>query len=562
MNPSTAPARSQPGLRPATVLLMAAGLVTVAWLLVIVLWHDAPFSMTFDDAFYYFGIARNLAHGHASTFDGLDATNGYHPLWMLLASVAFRLGLDDTTAVRVLLGFQVLCYGGALALVARTAGSSIGDWDRVRAKRPDDAQRAANWCTAIVAVALVAISANPYVVKAIVNGMESGVLVAFDAALLTIGAARKGRFLFVGTRRDRWLLGLLLALTLLARTDSVLLLGVLGVWTLAEARRSPRQAVAPMLELFTLPALTLGAYLLSNRIWFGLWEQISGLTKRAPLTAGRAAILLLVAAVAALVGRWGFRRSREKVRRSRFGRVANFTASTAWFAAFAILVVAYYQVLQSQQWLWYYCPVVVYLMFLLVLVVADFVEGAVLEARADAHVGRAVLAVSAILLVPLVAAGVYEGRQVADPHTYSIALADRDAGQWIARNTPKGAVLASWDAGVIGYYSHRHVLNLDGVANSYAYYQAAREGLLGRFLTDRGVSGFVNLGTPVRGQDPSVAAYVRDTMGTSVAGRLRLARAWPFIYSGSTTGSAGSASGARHLAVFVYLLEGGAARGR
>jgi hypothetical protein len=555
VNPSTAPARPTHRLRPSTVLLAAAGVVTAAWLVIVVVWHAAPFSLTFDDAFYYFGIARNVAHGHGSTFDGLDLTNGYHPLWMLLASVVYWLGLDGTTAVRVLLGFQVLCYGGALALVAGTAGRAVGDWDRIRAKRSDDGDRAATWCTAIVALALVAVSANPFVVKAIVNGMESGVLVVFDAALLAIGAARRGRFLFVGSGRERWLIGLVLALTLLARTDGVLLVGVLGLWTLAEARRSPRQAVVPMVELFSLPAVTLVGYLVSNRIWFGLWEQISGLTKRAPLTASRVGVLGLVAVMAALVGSWGFKRSREKVRRTRFGRVADFTASTAWFAAFAMLVVAYYQVLQAQQWLWYYCPVVIYLIFVLVLVVADFVEGAVLEARTDASPARAVLTVSAILLLPLVAAGVYEGRQMADPHGYSIAIGDRDAGQWIAAHTPRGTVLASWDAGVIGYYAQRHVINLDGVANSYAYYQAARGGRVGKFLTDRHVGGIVNLGTPLRGQDPSVAAFVRTTLGATAASHLTLARAWPFIYSGSTTGSAGSESGTQHLAVFLYLLN-------
>ena len=116
-------------------------------------------------------------------------------------------------------------------------------------------------------------------------------------------------------------------------------------------------------------------------------------------------------------------------------------------------------------------------------------------------------------------------------------------------------VLASWDAGVIGYYSQRHVINLDGVANSYAYYQAAREGRVGRFLTDRGIGGFVNLGTPLRGQDPSVAAFVGNTLGAAGTSRLTLLRAWPFTYSGTTTGSAGSASGVRHLAVFLYLLN-------
>jgi len=37
-----------------------------------------------DDFFYYLKVAQNLAHGAGSTFNGLVATNGYHPLWLLL----------------------------------------------------------------------------------------------------------------------------------------------------------------------------------------------------------------------------------------------------------------------------------------------------------------------------------------------------------------------------------------------------------------------------------------------------------------------------------------------
>src|SRR5438105_15832144 len=35
-----------------------------------------------DDAFYYFRIARNIALGHGSTYDGVNSTNGYQPLWL------------------------------------------------------------------------------------------------------------------------------------------------------------------------------------------------------------------------------------------------------------------------------------------------------------------------------------------------------------------------------------------------------------------------------------------------------------------------------------------------
>jgi hypothetical protein len=539
--------------RPFVVLLMAAAAVTAVWLLVVVAWRDAPFSLTFDDAFYYFGIARNVAHGHGSTFDGIDLTNGYHPLWMLMAVPVYALGLDGTSAVRVLLVVQVLCYGGALALVGWTCARAIDGWPRLAARRPADADRAGTWCAVIVALALVAATADPFIVKIFVNGMESGVLVLLDAAVLAIGATWRGRLLRRGTPMARWATGLLLAGLVLARTDSVLLLAVIGVWALAEARSGWRRSVVPLLQLFALPALVLIGYLVSNQLMFGVLLQISGLTKRAPFTIERVAWFAVALLIAALIGRWGYRRSRTTRARSRFGRVGGFAASTSWFAAFCVLLLAYYQVFQTQQWLWYYAPLAIYLLFLLVIGVADFAEAAVVEAP-DANLARALLPVSAILLLPLVAGIVFESREFADPHGYSIAIADRDAGMWIDRHLPPGTVLASWDAGALGYYARRPVINLDGVANSYAYYQASRNGTVGRFLSDRHLAGVVNLGTPVGGQDPGIVAYVRDTLGGTSAAGMRLAQSFPFTYSGTTTGAAGAASGTRQLAVFLYLL--------
>lgn len=40
---------------------------------------DLSFS---DDAYYYFTVARNVATGAGSTFDGVTVTTGYHPLWL------------------------------------------------------------------------------------------------------------------------------------------------------------------------------------------------------------------------------------------------------------------------------------------------------------------------------------------------------------------------------------------------------------------------------------------------------------------------------------------------
>lgn len=50
----------------------------------------------------------------------------------------------------------------------------------------------------------------------------------------------------------------------------------------------------------------------------------------------------------------------------------------------------------------------------------------------------------------------------------------RDAAQWARANLPAEAVIGAWNAGAIGYLSERRVINLDGVVNSWEYYQTQR----------------------------------------------------------------------------------------
>jgi hypothetical protein len=44
-----------------------------------------------DDAFYYFKTAQNIAEGNGITFDGVNPTNGFHPLWMIICVPIFAL---------------------------------------------------------------------------------------------------------------------------------------------------------------------------------------------------------------------------------------------------------------------------------------------------------------------------------------------------------------------------------------------------------------------------------------------------------------------------------------
>ncbi len=59
---------------------------------------------TRDDAYYYFNVARHIGEGLGSSFDGINLTNGYHPLWMLINIPVFMLArVDLILPLRILL---------------------------------------------------------------------------------------------------------------------------------------------------------------------------------------------------------------------------------------------------------------------------------------------------------------------------------------------------------------------------------------------------------------------------------------------------------------------------
>lgn len=583
--------------------LALTALVVGAWLVYVLTWEPAPFTLTFDDAWYYFGIARNVADGKGSTFDGINATNGYHPLWLAVSVVPFLAGLDDLAAARALLALQVVVgLGLTLVLVGGIVGRVVDGWSAVRRPTPEAERSARSWAGAAVLATLAALMANPFVVKAVVNGLESALVVPLDALLLYLVVRRGTRGTTLVAAGHRWRLGFgaVLAVTFLARTDTILLVATLGLWCLAELRMlslrrraggdrpgpdadgdgdgdapaAPGSVLGALAELFGPVAVTAAVYLVLNQRAFGTAVQISGIVKRAPLDATVLIGALVTAALAGFVGVRAFRRVHRPAgnRALRFPAAGAFASSTGWFGAFCVLVLGYYTVLQTQVWLWYFAPLVLYAVVLLLLAVADVAVSTLRGAPAGRSAARIVGPVLAVFVVPLLLLAVFEGRGFLDPSLRSIQEANRDAGRWIDENLPEDAVLASWDAGVVGYFSHRSVINLDGVVNSLEFWEAAQSGKAGRFLACRNLGYTVNHGTPTPLPPSETGDLAADVAGTEdeavreflgkvflgdVDETARVVHRQPFLYSGAVAGSGGTdyRTGSRELAVFVYQLD-------
>ncbi len=185
-----------------------------------------------DDAYYYFKVAQNIAEGHGPTFDGINLTNGYHPLWMLVCIPIFALAQFD-----LILPLRILL----LVMAAISAITSILLFRLLRKAFPEP--------IAILAAAYWGLSV---VIHNIVTqpGMETGITALAIILMLYLLQKfdEKWRIEPI-TRRDIALLALGAAFVLFSRLDSVYLALLVGVWALF--RRTPIRYFLPADLLIT-----------------------------------------------------------------------------------------------------------------------------------------------------------------------------------------------------------------------------------------------------------------------------------------------------------------------
>lgn len=223
----------------ALAALVAAGYAAVAMRPLAALLRLVP-----DDAFYYLQIARQLAAGHGSTFDGVNPASGYHPAWMLLLVPFAALVSSPVALLRTALVVGLLLHIAASALLV----PALRDFMSARA----------------ALVGGLCWLANPVALLLALQGVESAV---YELALVVVllVAARHARS---GAPLPGVALGAALALAFLGRTEAGILAAVTCLGVLLAAGRGRRLAGARA-------ALVVGgAFTLGTLPWFAwCWWQ-------------------------------------------------------------------------------------------------------------------------------------------------------------------------------------------------------------------------------------------------------------------------------------------------
>lgn len=215
-----------------------------------------------DDAYYYFEIARNIANGYGSTFDRINPTNGYHPLWCILLSLCGLIIKSDAGFVIAVVVLQCLlvAYAWTIAFLLLF---------QIQNKR----------AFFVAGMVSMLFTWNYYISKTVINGLESSLFLAMAATFLSV-AVTSWRGNAISWKRTS-LLAVLGGLVILARLDGIFfVLGVLIAWVAIGSLR-PRLVWAQFSVVVLFPFLILGLYMLINWRLFGLWMPVSGFVKRA-----------------------------------------------------------------------------------------------------------------------------------------------------------------------------------------------------------------------------------------------------------------------------------------
>ena len=418
-----------------------------------------------DDAFYYFQIARNLARGLGTTFDGVHATNGYHPLWLLISAGVFALVPGDTAPLMLLYALQVAMLIGAALLLFL----ALKEIDPVAS-----------------AFTVVLLLASFFSRKILFEGMESGVAFLLVCGLILLAVRRRTRFFAPATRRDAVVMFVLLLAVSLARLEAAFLAASWVVVALVMDARERGNARGRILAIALGLALAGGAYVATNVVLVGVPLPISGLVKAGGDHAWDAAYPIFLGhrdAFAGLIAppggsRWAQAlRAVEAValilalafllRRSRRedpGRALTL----GYFLLFVLVFVTVSAFVTRGIWYWYRWPA------LLAGVLATFALVHLVLARIrPVRLGRFLLAaVVAVAVVPDWALTL-RPPTLADWNPLRGFVMD-DTIRFIADRIPADERIAGVSNGIFSYFSGRQIENLEGLANGAAFYKARR----------------------------------------------------------------------------------------
>jgi len=428
-------------------------------------------SSTPDDASYYLGIAENYSGGLGFTFDGINKTNGFQPLWQILLIPVFSfLKTSPEAMLRIVLSIQ---------LILITASSLIFS------------QILAFYFEKI----LILLSGSIFIIFVFfqsVNGMETSLMI-FMISILLFTVIKMKIFSERNIKREIiW--GVLLGLLMLIRLDTVFIVISIIVFNLCYILFISKTKKGDFLRIFIIliaATLTVLPYLFYNYISFGNIIPISVYLKHGfdevSFTATLKEIFRYRETYFALTGiiyfTWFLLNSK------RIKQNTNYFFCLCLAALELGIMFSFVYLIFFLDWVifyWYFIPYSLFIS-LAICIPAQYI----LSFKKIINGGILILSVT-FLISFYWGYKIYIGyRTVYDNPLGNWSVESYNAAQWSQANTDPSDVFAMKDTGHFGFFSKRNVINLDGLVNNFEYQEILKNKKLNEYLKNNKVKYIV-----------------------------------------------------------------------
>ena len=167
-------------------------------------WYDN------DDGFFYFKVAQNIVAGHGVTFDGINATNGFHPLWILICIPVYALIKGDLiTPLRVIVFLFGIMQSVSVVIIYHLFAKRIS--------------RLFSFILTMTFGFSWLVYSNIFT-----GGLESAL--SFMLVLILLSKGISYRYSKIKQIKSLIIIGIIASLTVLSRLDNLIFVTLFGVW--------------------------------------------------------------------------------------------------------------------------------------------------------------------------------------------------------------------------------------------------------------------------------------------------------------------------------------------
>lgn len=446
-------------------------------------WLDMSFLLgrVVDDAFYYFQTARNIVNGLGSTFDGINPTNGYHPLWMIIILPVFYLTKSSPElSIHLVMTLQVVILAFIIFIFGKILYEKFG------------------FPYPVIALAILV---WPRFLSQTEYGLEAGLLIL--ALLVAVDYCLDNRIFTSGSHTEKDLmLGALLSVVFLSRLDSVFLFAGIALYLIYgvsenEEKTSFEDRVGVFIKkstAFSIPVILITSpYLVKNYLRFGHITPISGSLKHSfPVISFHPeyfslfkefAFIFFIALIFLTVRLFrkdliiflGADREYSSVLTIMALYVALHFLDTIFFMKWAVFR-------------WHFAGYAVFIILVSPLIVNALsnIAEKFLKANKTVFINKIILPL--VLVIAFSSQVISIKRSVENKFQYE---AYREA-LWINEHTPEDAVFMVEDAGIVAYFSGRKVVNIDGVINNFELQNYFRNRGILQYIKNKGIRYFAH----------------------------------------------------------------------